>query len=133
MIWTQDLSTGVDGIDEQHKEMFEMAEQLFGAGQNRRGKDFIADLYDFLDNYTKKHFSDEEKYMQSIGYPGLEEQKQQHEEFILQLDHIKKEFDESGRSVAVIIKTNKMISNWLIEHISKLDKKIGEYARAQKE
>ncbi|WP_242990313.1 bacteriohemerythrin [Acetobacterium bakii] len=55
--WTPDLSVGVEKIDLQHKMLFEKADQLFSAGKNGKSKDFIAQMLDFLGDYTKQHFS----------------------------------------------------------------------------
>ena len=74
MKWTPDLSVGIEKIDGQHQEMFKMAEQLFSADNAAKGAGFFEELLGFLDEYTKKHFADEEAYMESIGYPGLAQQ-----------------------------------------------------------
>ena len=82
MPWTPNLSVGVSHIDEQHKTWFEHAEKLFEAGKNKQAKEYIGELLEFLDSYTKRHFSDEERYMRSINYPGYDEQKKAHDNFI---------------------------------------------------
>ena len=132
MGWTEDLSVGVDLIDQQHKVWFDKANQLFDAGKNGKAKEFIAQMLNFLDEYTKMHFRDEEKYMQSIHYPEYDTQKKLHTNFIAELTKLKKEYEESGGNIAVIINANQMVINWLINHISSQDKKIGQYARSLK-
>lgn len=132
IIWTSDLSVGVDLIDEQHKVLFEKVDQLFQAGRERRAKEYILEMLDFLDEYTKKHFSDEVKYMTRINYPELELQKKAHDSFIDKLAKLKTEYDKTGGSVLVIINANTMIVDWLINHISIMDKKIGTYAKTLK-
>jgi len=127
--WTPDLSVGVDLIDEQHKLWFEKANQLYKAGQEGRAKEFIIELFDFLDDYTKKHFKDEEAYMQEIGYPELETQKIAHANFVKELAKLKNDYNESGGNILVIINANKMVVDWLSNHIKTMDKKIGDYVR----
>lgn len=129
--WTPDLSVGVDHIDEQHKIWFEKANGLFEAGKERRAQDYINTMIDFLDEYTKKHFKDEEIYMEEIGYPELEAQKRAHASFIQDLAKLKKDFNESGGNITVIINANKMVLNWLTNHIKSMDKKIGEYVKSE--
>lgn len=129
MRWTPDLEVGVEQIDEQHKIWFEKAANLFEAGKNRRSKEYIGEMLDFLDDYTKKHFADEEKYMLSIDYPGYSEQKAAHTSFIEQLAKLRRDYDESGGSLSVIMNANQMVLNWLVTHISKMDKKIGEFVK----
>ncbi|HOQ16768.1 MAG: hemerythrin family protein [Epulopiscium sp.] len=127
--WTPDLSVGVDHIDEQHQVWFEKANELFEAGKQQRAKEYINQMIDFLDEYTKYHFSDEEKYMAEIGYPELDAQKKAHASFINDLAKLKKDYNEGGGNLLVIINANKMIINWLTNHIKTMDKKIGEYAK----
>jgi hemerythrin len=132
MSWTQDLAIGVREIDEQHKKLFEMAEQLFEAGKNRKAKEFIGELLDFLGDYTKRHFKDEEGYMLKINYPDYAVQKKQHDDFIAKVASLKKEYTASGGNLLVILNANQMVLNWLVNHISKEDKKIGQFAKTLK-
>ena len=132
MPWSQVLAVGVDLIDEQHKKIFEMADQLFEAGRNRKAGEYIAKMFEFLEDYTKKHFRDEEEYMLSIQYPEYSAQKKMHDAFIRELGVLRKKYDESGSNIAVIMEANQMVLNWLTNHIAKQDKKIGEYVKLKK-
>lgn len=132
IVWTQDLSVGVANIDGQHKKLFEKADQLFEAGKNGKSKEVIGQLLDFLDDYTKQHFKDEEAYMASIKYPELAAQKTAHTNFIAELTKLKKDYETSGGNISVIINANQMVIDWLVKHISGMDKKIGAYAKTIK-
>ena len=132
VVWTEDLSVGVSLIDEQHKVWFEKADQLFEAGKKGQAKEFIGQLLDFLDDYTKKHFHDEEQYMLKINYPEYDRQKTLHTAFIGELDKLKKEFQESGGNILVVLNANQMVIDWLTKHISNEDKKIGKFAKTLK-
>ncbi|HOA55712.1 MAG TPA: bacteriohemerythrin [Clostridiales bacterium] len=127
--WTPDLSVGVKNIDEQHKIWFEKANELFEAGKQQRAKEYINTMIDFLDEYTKKHFSDEESYMEEIGYPELDAQKKAHASFINDLAKLKKDYNDGGGNLLVILNANKMVINWLTNHIRHMDKKIGDYVK----
>ncbi|MDI3535654.1 MAG: hemerythrin [Eubacteriaceae bacterium] len=127
--WTPDLSVGVENIDSQHKIWFEKADKLFEAGKSGKSKDYIVQMLDFLDDYTKQHFRDEEAYMTKINYPELAAQKTAHKNFIAELSKIKKEYETSGGNISLIINANQMIVNWLTQHISNMDKKIGAFAK----
>jgi len=127
--WTPDLSVGVKHIDDQHKIWFEKANGLLEAGRARKAKEYIDTMLNFLDEYTKQHFSDEEAYMEEIGYPELEAQKSAHANFIKELAQLKNEYNQSGGNILVILNANKMVVNWLTNHIKTMDKKIGEYVK----
>jgi hemerythrin len=132
LLWNKNLEVGVDLIDTQHKKWFEKADQLFEAGKTGKSKEYIMQMFDFLDEYTKTHFRDEEKYMQSINYPEIDQQKQMHEGFIKKLTELRKEYEKSGANLTVILSSNQFILDWLTKHISNADKKIGDYARKLK-
>ncbi|NLY70446.1 MAG: hemerythrin family protein [Clostridiales bacterium] len=129
IVWTPDLSVGLTHIDDQHKVWFEKANGLFEAGKERRAKDYIDTMLNFLDEYTKKHFKDEEAYMEKIRYPEIESQKRAHASFINDLAKLKSDYNESGGNILVILNANEMVINWLTNHIKVMDKKIGEYAK----
>lgn len=129
MPWTPRLSVGVDLIDDQHKIWFEKAERLFQAGKNNESKEYVGELLDFLDSYTKQHFADEENYMRKINYPDFDEQKKAHSAFITQLTELRQNYKTSGGNIVVIINANKMVIDWLTKHISNMDTKIGRYAK----
>lgn len=130
--WTPDLTVGVDKIDDQHKVWFEKANDLFEAGKTGKSKEIIGELLEFLDSYTKLHFADEEKYMTSIKYPEYATQKKLHDGFIEELKKLKDNYTESGGNIVVILNANRMVIEWLTNHISFHDKKIGKYAATLK-
>ncbi|MGI6404559.1 MAG: bacteriohemerythrin [Oscillospiraceae bacterium] len=132
MPWMPSLSVGVELIDEQHKTWFEKAEKLFEAGKNNQAKEYVGELLDFLDSYTKKHFADEERYMLSIRYPEYEQQRKAHAAFVAELAKLRSRYQESGGNIAVIINANQMVIDWLTKHISNMDKKIGDFARQKR-
>ena len=130
MPWTPNLSVGVASIDGQHKILFEKADKLFGAGKNRQAKEYIGELLDFLEDYTKKHFSDEENYMRSINYPGYADQKKAHDSFTSRLAKLQSDYKASGGDLLVILNANQLVYEWLMQHISHMDRKLGEFSRS---
>lgn len=118
---------GVELIDEEHKKLFEIADSAYQLMKN----EFVHDKYDgfreILDElieYTKKHFSDEEAYMESIQYKRIFSQKVQHQEFIDRLEGINlDDVDEDPEAALEGILT--FLTDWLVNHIMIMDKRIG--------
>jgi len=129
IVWTPDLSVGIKHIDDQHKIWFEKANVLFEAGKERKAKDYINSMLDFLDEYTKQHFKDEEAYMEEIRYPEIEAQKKAHANFVNELAKLKSDYNKAGSNILVILNANQMVINWLTNHIRTMDKKIGDYLK----
>lgn len=128
ILWNPSLLVGVERIDNQHKSLIDHANKLFEAGKNGKSREVINDLLKFLDDYTKTHFRDEETYMASIRYPELEAQKRYHAAFIKSLADLRSEYEKSGGNLMVILNANKLVVDWLTQHISVEDKKIGKFA-----
>jgi len=129
IVWTPNLSVGVEHIDNQHKIWFEKANGLFEASKERRARDYIDTMLKFLDEYTKEHFRDEEAYMEKIHYPEIDAQKKAHASFINELAKLKSDYDKSGGNILAIVNANKIVTNWLTNHIIYMDKKIGDYVK----
>ena len=76
-----------------------------------------------LKDYTIYHFQDEEKYMLSIGYSGIEAQKCAHQVFVDRLNEINlDEVDENQQEY--LEELVGFLRGWLINHILKMDKLI---------
>ncbi|MEK7700013.1 MAG: hemerythrin domain-containing protein [Planctomycetota bacterium] len=61
--WSENLAVGVTMIDDQHKGIFSRINTLMSAMSQGKGKEEVGKVLEFLADYTKKHFSAEEKLM----------------------------------------------------------------------
>lgn len=124
--FTEEYYTGIALIDEEHAHLFELAEEAYQLLQ----EEFLHDKYDQLSSifqelqeYTEKHFADEEEYMESVDYPALFIQKAQHRQFIEKLSEINEAGLEENQDEKIQdILT--FLTDWLYNHILKMDKLI---------
>jgi len=130
--WRDDLAIGVPSIDDQHRELFSRFNRLIEACNDGRGKDVIADIITFLRDYVTVHFCDEEELQREIGYPDRASHQEQHRYFVDRLSAMETEFLSGGASLPLVIKTNNLLVEWLITHISRTDRKVGVYLHEQK-
>ena len=100
---------GIDMIDEEHKQLFKYADDAYELlhDENTPDKyDRIDIILENLRDYTVKHFTDEEQYMESINYKKLFTQKVQHLKFIHKLDefieHHNDEIEDQDEQIMVI-------------------------------
>lgn len=129
--WTQDLTVGIDLIDEQHKMLFQHLSDLANAIEESQGEKKIASTLDFLVDYTHFHFSTEEKNMDKLDYRGTDYHKQQHQMFVITLNHLVEDFKEEGATRALTTAINVFLNNWLINHIQTVDVQFGKFLTAQ--
>ncbi|NLJ26365.1 MAG: hemerythrin family protein [Firmicutes bacterium] len=129
--WTPALAVGIDAIDGQHKTLFQKVNNLIEACNRGQGKDTVAQTIDFLGEYVIIHFRDEEKLMQKHSFPGYLQHKQLHDAFIKGFQQLKDELEEEGPGLGLVLKTNRLVVDWLINHISKKDKAFGKFLRGE--
>lgn len=129
MKWSDDLKIGVPAIDEQHKALFAAVDDLYAACSQGLGRKKVGETLTFLKDYVATHFHDEEEIQKKCGYPDYPNHKKLHEEFVAQVEGYAAQLMQEGATIAFVGKFNGFVSNWLLFHISREDKKLGEYIR----
>jgi hemerythrin len=123
--WQKKYEIGIDLIDEQHRRLFALTNELYGAclisGELAR-ETFIKAAHAAVD-YVKEHFSAEEQILEAINYPKLEAHKKQHEVFIKKVLESSHSFNTVSTNVAY--EFARFLRDWILSHIMVDDK---EYA-----
>lgn len=125
-VFSDEYYTGIEFVDNEHKELFRIIEDVNQVIMN----DYVHDKYDEivrlleeLKNYTQYHFNDEEEYMVKIGYEGLGAQKKAHDAFINRLEELDlEEIDDNQQQT--LEELMEFLTSWLVNHILHMDKKI---------
>lgn len=129
MTWKDTLSIGIPEIDKQHKELCDHIDRLYTAGSQGKSADEAIKILEFLEQYTIKHFAQEEKLQREINYPKYNEHKEMHTKFINKIADLKKDMVETGATIALIININQTISDWLVKHIMTVDKDLKKFIK----
>lgn len=86
--WDDRYKIGIETIDYQHIRLFELVNKLYDLEDSKSTKEELrVILYEFKD-YMQIHFQEEEEYMLSIKYTGLQEHKLLHKDIIDSLAQI---------------------------------------------
>jgi len=129
--WKQDLETGIEEIDNQHRSIFDKINVLMEAVQARRGKEEVGKTIDFLGDYVVTHFAAEEKFMAVRQYPNLAAHRAAHILFLNDFQILKGQFDREGASLSLVFSVQRQVVDWLFEHIRGTDKAMAAYVRNQ--
>ncbi len=132
MKWDESLSIGVELIDEQHKKWIEHLRNVQIAIEAHRGMPQIANTLDFLVDYTRFHFSTEEKSMAETGYPELENHRAKHEELKGTLDDLIEDFRDDGVTEKLSRAVGTFLGNWLRDHIRVVDQAFAAFLKEKK-
>ncbi|WP_313131474.1 bacteriohemerythrin [Anaerocolumna sp.] len=127
-VMKEEYYTGIKQIDEEHKELFRIAQSAYDVFAD----EFIPDKFDHivtiineLKEYAKFHFASEEAYMKKIGYKKLFSQVVDHEQFMEKVNGIDfEQVDKNQTEMLLDILT--FIGDWLSQHILEKDKLISE-------
>lgn len=117
ILWTQDLSTGIDVLDNQHKRIVDYINQL-GESIKRHNCDTVGTVLNELVDYTISHFAFEESLQEEAGYQYAKPHKAVHEVFIKRVAKFQ-EKHAAGEDVAPQL--HAMLSTWLVHHIKRDD------------
>jgi hemerythrin len=128
--FTPDLITGNTLIDSQHKELIKAINDLLLACSAGQGRAEITATIDFLEDYTAKHFGDEEQLQQKYGYPDYINHRKYHETFKAVVKDLGGRLKKEGPNVALVAKVNSEIASWLINHIKREDVKVAAHIKA---
>ena len=116
-VFDDNLVTGNEMIDGQHKELIEKINRLLDSCENGNDKRVAITTLDYLADYTEFHFGEEEKLQESIGYPGIEAHRKEHDklrEVVKDLYNMLEE--EEGPSNAFVEQVNRNVIEWLSDN-----------------
>jgi hemerythrin len=117
--WTEELSVGIEEIDEQHKILIGLINRMHDAIHQRHGSDVVEGILAELAEYTRIHFAVEESLMRILHFPGYEEHHDLHEELIQQIVDLQKKI-ASGKH-AIGFELMHFLKVWLAKHIMEED------------
>lgn len=124
--WKYEYIIGIQEIDVQHEELFNIANKAYRALNDTFSLDKydeIITIIEELKEYAIYHFKSEEEYMKSIHYKKIFSHKIEHDEFIEKVNNVdlRKVDDNQDKYLLEILD---FIVEWTSEHILKIDKKI---------
>lgn len=123
--WNDNLSVGVLKIDNQHKQLVHIINELSDAMSAGKGKEVLGKVLNELIFYVNTHFKTEEAFMEQYEYDEFEFHKNEHEKLTDDVKKFHSDFQE-GKAVMSIQIMN-FLRNWLMDHIVVKDKKLGKF------
>lgn len=119
--WDASMDTGIELIDNDHKKLLALINQLQNATQYNVDEHIIDQIMDDLINYTKYHFEREEFLMHNNEYPDYSNHKQLHKNMIDKMSDCIIKYKSNPEHT--IDDALNFLKSWLINHIKGEDKK----------
>ncbi len=117
-VWTDQLSVGIDVIDQQHRRIVEYINQLDDARTSGHSRQEVGYLINELVDYTISHFGFEESLQEEAGYPFAKSHKKVHDLFTQRVGDFLLRY-EKGEDISKVL--NSLLVTWLFNHIKRDD------------
>ncbi len=114
--WTKAMSVGVESIDNDHKTILLLMNEISEAINHCYTSTVIKSIFEKLEEQIKQHFYREELLLEQCNYSELNDHKIGHEKFISKIYELKKHL-LSAENIGVAQEINLTLTDWLMKHI----------------
>jgi hemerythrin len=129
LTWSKKYSVGVQTLDDQHKGMLCVLNELHAAMMRGQAQKAVGPLCIKLLGYTRDHFSTEERMMSETRFPGLAEHQAKHQELARKVGEYAARYQQGGYTL--YIQLLNFVREWLTGHIQKKeDQELGAWLNA---
>lgn len=129
MLWIDAYSVGVAEIDQQHKKLIDLINQLNTAMAKGQGKKTSGKILEDLIRYCSSHFKTEEKLFDQYGYPDADEHKAKHKKMTEKVLSLQKQFQQG--KITITFDVMDFLQKWLDKHILGTDKKYAPFLKGK--
>ena len=130
MAWNEKMSVGINTIDEEHKKLVNMLNELYDGIQANQAKEKLGKVLDGLIAYAASHFKREEQYFAQTGYPDAPAHIKEHVDLTNQVLEVQKKY-KAGETGTLSMEVMNFLKRWLITHIQGSDKKYAPHLIAK--
>jgi hemerythrin len=127
--WSDRYSVGVSTLDNQHRQLIGILNDLHEAMSTARGKDVQNGIVQKLGTYAATHLETEEKLLKAQAYPTFVQHKAQHDAYIAKMKEFQDQLRKGEGGVPVALMT--FLKDWWTKHILTTDKEYSAYLKAR--
>ena len=125
----KEFKLGIEAVDNEHVRLVDMLNQvhaLLSEGKREEARQFFTQT---LSGYVNEHFANEEKFMDGIAFPSLDEHRKIHENFKKTFQDLVPQIQSADE--AAFRKALTDAFTWIITHIGKTDRKYATFYLAR--
>lgn len=119
--WTEEFSVENEIIDNQHKQLIDMINELYEAFTKSQAKEIVLEILTKMAKYTIFHFQTESKLFKKFNYSDSETHNLEHQKFVEQVLEFKKRYKKGDDLLSYDLMS--FLQEWLANHIVVSDKK----------
>jgi hemerythrin len=130
MSWEADLSVGVREMDDDHRDLIGMLNEIYEATSAGRKDQDISELVERVVARAKAHFAHEERLLDEAGYAEADAHYKEHDRMIAKALSVQAAY-RCGSPCALSQEFFDFLRDWLLHHIRECDKLYGPSLNAK--
>ena len=130
--WNESIATGDPAIDLQHKQFFVVLYDFAEALEQGNGAKELRKLLVFLKYYGEWHFGKEESSVACYNCPMAGENIEAHKQYMVTIDSLLEQIRNSNTSEELANTSYEKLTDWLVNHIMKIDMANADYVKSSK-
>jgi len=119
-VWDDCYETGITEIDQDHKGLVNLINDLYEAMQDGSGGALLLPIFSALKHYTETHFAKEESHMVECDVPDQDSHFQEHKLMVEKLADLERRHRKG--EAAISLQTLTFLRDWLKNHICAVDR-----------
>ncbi len=129
LVLSDDLITGIEAVDDQHRQLFAWGNALLFPEGDELSADELTNGLRYLDAYVSFHFATEEQAMERLGYPKADAHHWQHTHFRREIRRYAERALTEGPSRSLALQLHYLLYDWFVGHIRYSDTELAEWVR----
>lgn len=126
MIWDARIQLGIREIDDQHKMLVDMINEIYMIMKQGNGLEAMASVIEELASYTAEHFRFEEGLLERAKYPDIKRHKEIHVSVVNKVLAYQNQLKNGNLDVNELMS---FVSDWLSRHIKAEDRQYVAYVK----
>lgn len=122
LVWSDELATGNEGVDHQHRRLFEFVNRLEQEVMARPEAPLRVEDLEFLKTYAQVHFASEELCMFRSVCAMADQNKTAHRAFLRRVE----ELESSGEAMRSPADLVAFLNSWIRGHILAVDRGLSQ-------
>jgi hemerythrin-like metal-binding protein len=125
LTWNHASLIGVKAMDDQHGVLMDTLNEIRLALVLGRGRDQVNEALNRLIEFTRMHFSSEERLLEQHGYPGMAEHRDAHQRLLIQIEEAanRAHHDDELHMQSMLL----FLRDWYFDHVEGLDRQYGAW------
>ena len=129
--WDAKYESGDATVDQQHQALFnyvnKLETQLYAVTIDQ---ELVRSVVQYMSLYAQTHFVYEELCMHRVRCPVAQGNREAHEKFVIVVEKFENRLEQQGVTPDLVEQLHRVCSDWLTNHICRVDTKMREYVTA---